>query len=588
MSTEPYLSPVHLEELRKGSAIHPKMIAGRGYTSIENPDNLPAAFASYQRRPGLLIPIRTVNGKIESWQLKPYQPRIGNNGKPLKYETAANVRQVLDVPEAVAPLLTNPMVALWITEGAKKVDAAISNQLGPAIGLQGVFGWRGTNEHGGKTALPDWEHIALNHREVILGFDSDVMSKQSVRHALERLAGFLASKGARVRYLLMPNLPDGSKCGLDDWFALGKTRDELMGHIHESLDDGTKTDAPDTVARADIIRLDEVEAKPIDWLWPNWLPRGMLTLLGGYAGDGKSTLTMSLAAALSTGSTLPDGHTAPHTNTLLLAAEDDLAHVVKPRLQAHDADMTRLSFLRGVVDGAEPTRGFNLRRDIALLRSLITEHQIGLVVIDPLSSYLSSSDRNNEGEVRDTLGPLVQMAEDTGVAIIGIMHIGKAEGRARAMQNLMGSTAFSALARCIWMVNELPEEFQFPDQPRRKMLGVVKSNYAVAPRPISFSRPLDGALEFHGDSPVTIEDSFAWKKKPVEADARVSRVDEAETWLLDYLDGTPKPSKPLMEAAALADIGEYSLMSAKTRLGVLSRRENSGWVWYPPQEAVAV
>ena len=71
-------------------------------------------------------------------------------------------------------------------------------------------------------------------------------------------------------------------------------------------------------------------------------------------------------------------------------------------------------------------------------------------------------------------------------------------------------------------------------------------------------------------------------------DGRKSSVDDAEEWLLEYLDGTPKPAKALQQAAGLADIGEYGLMSAKKRLGIVSRNEGGSWVWYPPRsEAIA-
>lgn len=55
----------------------------------------------------------------------------------------------------------------------------------------------------------------------MLAFDSDVMAKASVRGALDRLSALLKQRGARVRYLLMPDLQNGVKCGLDDWFANG-------------------------------------------------------------------------------------------------------------------------------------------------------------------------------------------------------------------------------------------------------------------------------------------------------------------------------------------------------------------------------
>ena len=113
-------------------------------------------------------------------------------------------------------LLRDPSVPIWITEGCKKVDSALSNNIGCIVGLTGVENWQ---SHG--MALPDWKEIALRGRRVIIAFDSDVMVKASVRSALARFAEWLDMQKGEVRYLVLPALPDGSKCGLDDWFAQG-------------------------------------------------------------------------------------------------------------------------------------------------------------------------------------------------------------------------------------------------------------------------------------------------------------------------------------------------------------------------------
>jgi hypothetical protein len=62
------------------------------------------------------------------------------------------------------------------------------------VSLLGVWNWRGTNERGGKMALPEWELIALNDRQVYIVFDSDVMLKPQVHVALVRLKHFLEVK----------------------------------------------------------------------------------------------------------------------------------------------------------------------------------------------------------------------------------------------------------------------------------------------------------------------------------------------------------------------------------------------------------
>ena len=60
-----------------------------------------------------------MRNEIESFQLKPNEPRVGKNGKPIKYETAANAPQVNGVPRSVNKHLGNPMMPLVVTEGAK-------------------------------------------------------------------------------------------------------------------------------------------------------------------------------------------------------------------------------------------------------------------------------------------------------------------------------------------------------------------------------------------------------------------------------------------------------------------------------------
>lgn len=575
------LSDAHYQELTEGSAIGELRVRQRYYQSV-TADALPPEFADYQRRPGLLIPIRTVNNELESYQLKPDEPRRDKKGKPIKYETAALARQVLDVPPSVLSLLANPKIPLVITEGAKKVDCGISQGIKCIIGLQGVYGWRGTNAQGGKVALPDWEHIALNKRNVLIAFDSDVMSKASVRDALERLSGFLRSKGARVSYLLMPDLSDGSKCGLDDWFAAGNTYAELQKYMEPDLPPlpGTEPAAgPRLLTRT----IADVEEKQIDWLWPNWLPKGMLTLLGGYAGDGKSTLTTALAAALSTGGTLPDGAKAPQTKTMLVVTEDDISHVVKARLTVHGVDANNVEVLDGVTDGKGSTRGFSMRTDVPLLRQKVLEHGIGLVVIDPLTSVMGNGDRNSEGDVRDAFGPLLRMMEETGVAVIGIMHIGKSDGHARSFQKLMGSTAFTALARCVWMVQQLPEEFQADGEPNRKLLDVTKCNIAMAPPPLQFCRPQDAAIQFMGTSPLTFEAASAWRSKS-DPQKDTPDMDKAEAWLLEKMDGKPMPAKDVETAVASEEFSLSLVKKAKLRLGMKSVRQGSEWIWMPPQD----
>jgi hypothetical protein len=91
-----------------------------------------------------------------------------------------------------------------------------------------VWGWRGTNDQGGKTALAEWEAIALNGRVVYLCFDSDVVPKREVFEALRRLKGFVENRGGQVQVTYLPSGDGGAKVGLDDYLASGHTPDEML------------------------------------------------------------------------------------------------------------------------------------------------------------------------------------------------------------------------------------------------------------------------------------------------------------------------------------------------------------------------
>lgn len=232
MSQNParFLKPDHRRMLESESGITADLIEQRGYETVDDPRRLEAlGFSKLQRQiPGLLIPVHGVDGDAVSYQYRPDKPRTNpKTRKPIKYENPAGGRAVIDVPPAIRRQLNDPTVPLLITEGVKKADAGVSHGL-CVIDLLGVFGFRGTNDKGGKTELSDWGSIALNGRAVYIVFDSDVTEKAPVAEALRQLEAMLKRKKADVTALLIPEKVTG-KTGLDDYLANGGTWEELKG-----------------------------------------------------------------------------------------------------------------------------------------------------------------------------------------------------------------------------------------------------------------------------------------------------------------------------------------------------------------------
>lgn len=153
--------------------------------------------------------------------------------------------------------------ALWITEGDKKGDAVVSRGA-VAVVLQGVSCWN----------VPrDWEDIKLHGRECVIAFDADVMVNPKVQRELEKLATFLRSRGAVVKYLRWPEKYRGTKTSVDDFLARG---DGTAKDLYRMADE-----APD--ARAIPVGVSMADLKPerVEWLWSRRIPKGKVTILDG-------------------------------------------------------------------------------------------------------------------------------------------------------------------------------------------------------------------------------------------------------------------------------------------------------------------
>lgn len=85
-----------------------------------------------------------------------------------------------------------------------------------------------------------------------------------------------------------------------------------------------------TIASEAIVhRMSDVEPEQLEWLWPNRIPLGKLTLLAGDPGLGKSFVTMDMAARVSRGAVWPDDSTKRQTvgSVVIFNCEDGLTRL---------------------------------------------------------------------------------------------------------------------------------------------------------------------------------------------------------------------------------------------------------------------
>ena len=74
-----------------------------------------------------------------------------------------------------------------------------------------------------------------------------------------------------------------------------------------------------------------VQPREAEYLAEPYLPRGMITILAGHAGQGKTTLALWLASHVSNGDLMPGGKPG---NVYYFTTENDESIVLRPRLEA--------------------------------------------------------------------------------------------------------------------------------------------------------------------------------------------------------------------------------------------------------------
>jgi hypothetical protein len=238
-SDSPYLAPHHLAELQ-ASGIDSE-IARRNFITLEDSaevDRLLNRNSDQRWRHSTdLVPGWAVHGvdpktgELTSLgaQYKPDHPRLGDNGKPRKYESAAGYPTTplfLDTGKAEywLQVLRSVLMFLILTEGAKKAASLLSMGFA-AISIPGVASGQKLGDL--KAELKQYCQVG---RTVYLAFDLDLMTNPQVCRALDQLGRLIAAEGAVVKVILLP----GPEKGIDD-FAVARGRAAVLALIEDAV-----------------------------------------------------------------------------------------------------------------------------------------------------------------------------------------------------------------------------------------------------------------------------------------------------------------------------------------------------------------
>ena len=327
----------------------------------------------------------------------------------------------------------------------------------------------------------------------------------------------------------------------------------------------------------------DITPEPILWAWRNWLPLGKLTVLAGAGGTGKTTLAIAIATAITKGARMPDKSPCEaHGNVLMWSSEDDPADTLIPRFIASGADLSKVHIINGAVNNMNgEVSAFDPARDIPLLELAVAK--IGgatLLIIDPIVQAVAG-DANKANEVRRSLQSIVDFAMKNDVAVIGITHFTKGSKGTSPTERVLGSGAFTALARMVWVTSK--------SEDNKRVLARSKSN--IAPDDGGFEYDIE-TLEIENGITTSrvlwgayIEGSAREILNDVETFETDSEAPESEQFLIKLLGNDELLVDDIKAQCLGAGVSFNTIRKAGLRLGVVKNKTphfQGKWTWKMP------
>jgi len=317
----------------------------------------------------------------------------------------------------------------------------------------------------------------------------------------------------------------------------------------------------DTVTKLNLINMDDVHSKKVEWLWYPYIPYGKITIIEGDPGEGKTTLILQLASLLSKGENLPlDVFSKESIKVIYQTAEDGLEDTIKPRLVKAKADCKNIY----VIDESKTPLSMLDGR----IEEAIAQTGAHLLILDPIQAYIGADvNMNKANEVRNVMAQIGKIAEKYNCAIVLIGHMNKGSGNKSSYRG-MGSIDFHAAARSVLVVGRVK------DEPEIRAVVQIKSSLAPEGDAIAFRLDKESGFNWIGRYDISIDELLGGYKTD-------NKSNQVRNLLLDLLSNGKKiKQSEILQITKEKGISKRLLDEAKKQLGIKSIKQASAWYWY--------
>jgi KaiC/GvpD/RAD55 family RecA-like ATPase len=274
----------------------------------------------------------------------------------------------------------------------------------------------------------------------------------------------------------------------------------------------------------------------IEWLWKNWIPRGMVTMLAGDPGVGKSAIAQHFAKIVTKGECFPleDKPFGKPANVVWIDTEAS-QQILKVRANTMNLDKSRVYI--PAIDGdmmSQPDLAIASNKEY--LDNMVRDLKPSLLVLDSLGGSHTRGENKVE-DIKPVLEWMALLARNNNVASIVIHHLNKGhkdESPEVSLYRIRGSTIIPAMCRSIFAIE--------PTHDKLLKLRVIKTNIAKTPEAITVKPMMNHDGDFTGF------EYGAYTAPP----GKKNRKDIVAEWLMSQLEA----HKDGIAVKEITDMGE--------------------------------
>ncbi len=483
-----------------------------------------------------VIRYRLASGKKDFRQRRP----DGQGG--WIYDLEGVSRVLYKLPELAADMAKHVL----IVEGEKDADRLNRELEGTSIEIIATTSAQGANDTG------RWGSYAetLRDRTCVVIPDNDPTGLRHARGVCSALHGIAAS----VKMVQLPGV--GQKGDVSDWLDQGNELDDFMMLVVSAEVFNPAVAAEVEVDQnRDATAVDLIAANAgTKWLWPQWIPFGVLTLLTAEPSTGKTRLGLDLTKRIALAMEWPDGSLIDlqGRRPIVLWVPADSQHselADAPKAFSFPPESVVLNTTVGELYG-----GTELEEaaDLKDLEERIKRQNPAIVFIDTVTNT-SDAKSQDTSDAKRQYKPLQEIDKRTGAAMVCVTHT-----------NLAGKT----LGRRADEKTRVTIRLECPDpenQPKRRKLSVVLSRMSVYPSPLGITMGDDGN-SYDGNPPTSPSEQAAHPTiKPPSPSTRA-----AIGWLLPRLRSGPERLHALRKECdtLTPPISAKSLYAARDLMGI--------------------